>query len=88
MWLQTMAFERGPAKLEILTLLTLGYDFAQSHLDKGFQGCLFLLRHFTRFLEKAVRYMYGCLHTYNHIILYGNMSRHVSTNNDHDILCL
>ncbi len=82
MWLQTMAFERGPAKRVILTLITLGYDFAQSHFDKGIQGCLFLLRQFARFLEKAVRYMYGCLHAYTHIILYGNMSRHVSTNND------
>ena len=74
MWLQTMASERGPAKLEILTLLTFGYDFAQSHLDKGFHGCVLLLCHLTRFLEKAVRYMYGCLHTYSHIMLYGSMS--------------
>ena len=55
MWLQTMAFERGPAKLVILTLLTLGYDFAQSHLDKGFQGCLFLLRQFPRSRRQAMR---------------------------------
>jgi hypothetical protein len=33
-----------------------------------------LMRQLTRFLEKTVRYMYGCLHTYNHIMLYGSMS--------------
>ena len=86
MWLQTMAFERGPAKRVILTLITLGYDFAQSHFDKGFQGCLFLLRQFARFLEKAVRYMYGCLHTYNHIILYGSMSKNVPAKTYHLIV--
>ena len=74
MRLQTMAFERGPAKLETLTLFTFGYDFAQSHLDKGFHGRVFLLRYLTRFFEKVIRYMYGCLHTYNHIILYVSMS--------------
>ena len=75
MWLQSMAFERGLAKLEMLTLLPFRYDLAQSHLDKGFHGCVFLLSHLTRFLEKAVRYMYGCFHTYNHIMKYGSMSR-------------
>lgn len=85
MWLQTMAFERGPAKLEILTLLTLGYDFAQSHFDKGFHGCVLLLRHLTRFLEKGVRYMYGCLHTYNRIMLYGSMSINLENVSDFDI---
>ena len=82
MWLKTMAFERSLAKLELFTLLTFGYDFAQSHLNKSFHGRVFLLRYKTRFLEKAVRYMYGCLHAYNHIILYGSMSRNVSVRVD------
>ena len=77
MRLQAFPFERGFAKLEAFTLTVFGDDPAEPGLDKGFHGCVLLPRHVARFLEKAIRYLYGCLHMANHIMLYGRMSNAV-----------
>jgi len=50
MSLQTFTFERGFAKLEAFTKPVFGDDPAEPGLDEGFHGCVFLPRHFTRFL--------------------------------------
>ena len=75
MSLQSFSLERGLPKLEALALLVFGDDTSKTCLDKGLHGCVLLPGDPARFLEKAIRYLYGCLHMGNHIIRYGGMSR-------------
>jgi hypothetical protein len=77
MRLQALAFKSGFAQPKILALaaMPLGNNFMKPFLDKGFKGRPFVSGDFARFFEKAVRYLYGCLHMANHIIYCKQMSR-------------
>ncbi len=68
MRLQAPALVRGLSELETTAPLTFGYNPTQTFFNKGLQGRVFLVSQLARFFKEAIWYMYGCLHTVNHII--------------------
>jgi hypothetical protein len=84
MRLQAFAFKSGFAEPKTLAFaaMPLGNNFMKSFLDKGFKGRLLLMGDFARFFEKAIRYLYGCLHMANHITSYMRMSRDLFVHHD------
>jgi hypothetical protein len=57
--------------------LAFGDDTTKTFFHKGFQRCILLVGQLASLFQKAVRYLYGCFHMADHIILYGKMSRAV-----------
>ena len=50
----------------------------QTLFDNALHSCVLLVGQFSNFFKKAIRYLYGCLHMGNHIILYGKLSSNIA----------
>ena len=74
MGLKTLSFEGNFAQFEPASPLAIGDDTTETFFHEGLQRRALLICKFASFFQKAVRYLYGCLHMHNHIILYGSMS--------------
>ena len=73
--LQTLALESGPSENETVAPFAFRKNPAEPLFHQGLQGCPISMSQLANLLEEAVRYLYGCFHMADHIILDTQASR-------------
>jgi hypothetical protein len=73
--MKAIPFEGSLSQPEISPPFAFRDDPTKTLFDEGFQGGLLPVGNLAGFFKKSIRYLYGRLHMFYHIIFYANMQQ-------------